>query len=275
VPALSTRAIWNMAGTFVAARSEARSILEFPGIVPLDLVSAYAVQDRALSLTKRRIGGWKVGVIRPEFRDRFRAERLAGPIFTDAIVKALPGNAVEAPIFEGGFAALEAEFVITLGRDLSSTTAALTIDDVTSAVASLRGAVELASSPLATISDLGPGAVIADHGNNAGAVIGPEIPDWRSRPNETIESRVFIDGEPVGPGSAACVPGGPLAALAFLARHLMTRGRMLLAEDIILTGATTGVHNVKPGSLARVEFPGSGTIDIHVIAAVPAVLASW
>src|SRR3546814_7772641 len=39
--------------------------------------------------------------------------------------------------------------------------------------------IEIASSPLPTINDLGPTVTISDFGNNNGLVIGPAIADWR------------------------------------------------------------------------------------------------
>ena len=43
-------------------------------------------------------------------------------------------------------------------------------------VAAVHVGVETAGSPLATINDLGPCAIVADFGNNAGLIVGPELP---------------------------------------------------------------------------------------------------
>ncbi len=63
--------------------------------------------------------------------------------------------------------------------------------------------------------------------------------------------------------------GGPIAALQFLAEHLLSRGRRLKAGDVVLTGMTTGIHHVVPGQRGRIEFSGAEACDIEVVAASP------
>jgi 2-keto-4-pentenoate hydratase len=80
---------------------------------------------------------------------------------------------------------------------------------------------------------------------------------------------MLINGTIAGEGSAANVMGGPIAALRFLAEHLLTRGRHLRAGDVVLTGMTTGIHQVVPGDRGRIEFSGAAGCDIEVVAARP------
>ena len=63
--------------------------------------------------------------------------------------------------------------------------------------------------------------------------------------------------------------GGPIAALQFLAEQLATRGRHLRAGDIVLTGMTTGIHQVVPGDRGRIEFSSAPACDIEVHGATP------
>jgi len=257
----------STAKQFVSARHEGRALSDFPGTLPGSVEEAYAVQDEVLRLTTRLIGGWKVAMIPPAFRDRYRAERLVGPVFIDAIQTVADGGTVEALVFEGGFAAVEAEFVVQV-------TGEPPVDPQdwlgnVSAFATLHIGSEIASSPLATINQLGPGAVISDHGNNAGAIIGPQIAADLQRDWDRLPSVALVEGARVGEGSAASVPGGPYAAVAFLARQLAGRGRHLAKGDIILTGMTTGVHDVLPGQSARLEFAGVGNFDIRFATCQP------
>ena len=46
------------ARAFVEARKAGRAIAAYPGERPLDLAEAYRVQDAAISLWRRAIGGW-------------------------------------------------------------------------------------------------------------------------------------------------------------------------------------------------------------------------
>lgn len=249
---------------FIAARREVRVLAEFPGPLPADLDAAYAVQEDVLRLTPRRLAGWKVAGIPPAFRAQYDAERMVGPVFADAVQEVAKGGHAVVEVHEGGFCAVEAEFVVRLladppGKDW------LTANDI-AAISTLHAGSEIASSPLATINDLGPGAVISDHGNNSGAIIGPAIPRSAFGHWDALVSRTYVNGELVGEGSAARVAGGPFAAAAFLAAQLATRGRQLKEGDIILTGMTTGVHSVPVGAHARLEFEGIGSFTLDVAA---------
>lgn len=260
-----------LAEALVAARRAGRSLADFPGTVPGDLATAYAVQDAAIARWTAETGagvvGWKVAAVPPQFRDRFDAPRLSGPVMAGTAVMAEDERAVEMAAIAGGFAAVEAEFVIRIGRDLPPRPQPYTEADVAAAIGAVHAGAEFAGFPLATINNLGPGAVIACFGNNAGVIVGPAIADWASRPLASMTTAVAVNDVEVGRGSAASLAGGPVGALLFLANHLSERGRGLSAGEWVSTGATTGVHDVVAGSRARITFDGVGAINIHVAAA--------
>lgn len=260
--------IEQIAASLAQARRTASELDSFPGDMPADLAAAYAIQDRAIALGGRAVAGWKVAMIPPPLRHEPGVVRTAGPIFADRLQKAGAEGRHTVGV-HAGFAALEAEFVLRLGRTLDPQAAPFDRAALADAVASLHAGVEIASSPILGNGDADPRLSVADHGNNAGAILGPEIADWRARDWADLRSRMWIDGEPAGEGSAATVPDTPLAALEFLANLLAGRGIALKAGDIVLTGQTTGVHRVKAGQSARVEFPGVMALELQVAAARP------
>jgi 2-keto-4-pentenoate hydratase len=255
----------TLAAALVAARRDRRALTEFPGPVPSDLATAYAVQDAAIEKFGAGVVGWKIAAVAPQFRDRFDVPRLSGPVMDGTVIKASGEAPVEITPIPGGFAAIEAEFVIRMDRDLPPRATPYTEADVTAAAGAMHGGVEFAGFPLKIINDIGPGAVIPCFGNNAAIIVGPAIADWKSRPPDSLGTHVEIDGREVGRGSAAKVAGGPLSALLFLVNHLSERGRGLKAGDWISTGASTGVHDVVPGNVARLVFEGVGTIVVKVV----------
>ena len=255
-----------IAEAFVAARRQARPLAGFPGTLPATLAEAYRVQERAIALGGRRVRGWKVAMIRPDLRPAAGADRLAGPVYADVVHELPRGGAATVTVIDGGFAALEAEFVARFARDLVAGPDGFTPATILAALGALHAGSEVASSPLASLNELGPVAIVCDHGNNAGAVVGPELVGWRTLPPASLASRMLIDGAVAGEGTAAAVPGGPIAALQFLAEHLATRGRRLAAGDIVLTGMTTGIHAVRPGSRGRLVFSSVPDCDIEVVA---------
>jgi 2-keto-4-pentenoate hydratase len=254
----------TLADALVAARRDRRALPGFPGTVPPDLATAYAAQDAVIERFGAAVVGWKIAAVAPQFRDRYDVPRLSGPVMAGTVTMADGEQPVEIRPIAGGFAAVEAEFVIRMGRDLPPRATPYTDAEVAAAAGTMHAGVEFAGFPLATINDLGPGAVIACFGNNAGVIVGPAIADWRTRPLERLATKVEIDGREVGRGSAAKVAGGPLSALSFLVNHLSERGRGLKAGDWASTGASTGVHDVVPGNTARLTFEGVGTIVVKV-----------
>jgi 2-keto-4-pentenoate hydratase len=255
----------GIAEALVSARRAARPLAGFPGAVPPDLATAYAVQDAAIAEYGAPVVGWKVAMIAPQFRDRYPSARLAGPVLDGTVTLAEDGQVIEVVAVPGGFAAVEAEFVVRIGRDLPPRAEPYSEAEVAAAIGALHAGVEIAGFPLAGINALGPGVVIACFGNNAGLIVGKPIPDWTTRPPTTFATEVTIDGAEAGRGSAAVIPGGPVGATTFLINHLAGRGIGLRAGEWVSTGATTGVHEVEAGRHAEVAFDGIGLIEVRIV----------
>ena len=258
-----------VAEAFTAARRGARALPGFPGAVPADLASAYRIQEAALALWPEPVVGWKLGRIAPELAGRLGAGRLAGPAFADAFWTAEGETPVEIPVIPGGFAAVEAEYVLRIGRDAEPDRLEWSLDEAADMVDAAFVGVEIAGSPLAAINALGPTVVISDFGNHAGLVLGPRIADWGSRGADSLTCRTLVNGEVVGEGGAADIPNGPLDSVRFLLEHLAARGRPLRRGDLVSTGAATGIHEVGPGARARVEFGRDGAVEVVTVAARP------
>lgn len=265
----TTARLAAIATAFRAARTSALPLLAFPGAFPADLAEAYAIQDAAIAAFPDQVRGWKIAGILPEFREALGANRLVGPAFAGGIRVSDGRSPIRYPVFSGGFAAVEAEFIFRMARDIrpgETPDQAALLD----AVASLHAGVETAGSPFAAINDRGPLAVISDFGNNNGLIVGAEMPGWRAAPLETLTSRTLVNGLVVGEGSAAKVAGGPIAALEFLVANLAGRGLTLRAGDYVSTGMTTGIHMVQAGDRADFEFAGGIRITTEAFAASPA-----
>lgn len=252
-----------IAGAFVEARLRATPLPDFPGSIPADLVSAYRVQDLAIARWPDRVVGWKVGYIAAPRRDASGDERLLGPIYAQQLYA--PAGDVALPVFSGGFGAIEAEYVLQLEADAPAGKLDWTPAEAAAVPARLCIGLEIASSPLATINELGPRVVVSDFGNNNGLVLGGEIPGWRDLPEAGLVAETWIDGVRVGVGGASVLPGGLLAAYAFALSRSARRGRPLKAGDLIATGNATGIHDIRAGQSARVDFGVHGEITGHAV----------
>ncbi|MGH6951991.1 MAG: 2-keto-4-pentenoate hydratase, partial [Vitreimonas sp.] len=197
------------------------------------------------------------------------AERLAGPIFRHLVWNAQRDEGVEFPVYENGFAAVEAEYVFRIGKDAPADKTNWTREEAAELIAAMHVGVETAGSPLATINDLGATVVVSDFGNNHGLILGAEVPNWRAKLEKGLTAETFIEGASVGKGGASAAPDGPLDALVFLLVHLAKRGKPLKAGQLVSTGAVTGVHDIRAGQHSRVSFNGSGDIFCSAVKAAP------
>lgn len=258
----------RIAQTLVEARLAARALPGFPGLLPERLADAYAVQDLAIGIWPTAVAGWKVGYIAPERQERGGDDRVTGPVFADRIW-ADRGLRMPLPVIAGGFAAVEAEYIFRLGQDADPSQTRFDPEQAVSLVAALHIGVELAGSPMADINERGPNAVVSDFGNNAGVILGDEIPDWRGRADGSLHCETWVEGQCVGRGGAGRIHGGLLGALAFALGRCARRGMPARAGMLITTGAATGIHDVRIGQHCELRFTGLGAIRCEVIEARP------
>jgi 2-keto-4-pentenoate hydratase len=256
-----------IASQFVHARLEASSLPAYPGIVPNTLALAYAVQDAAISLWPDTVGGWKVGRIPEPWLSHLGMDRLVGPIFSRGIRHAGAGDVMEITAIEGGFTAVESEFIVRVAADAPPGKTQWTVDEARAMVGDLHAGIELAGSPLATINGLGPAVIVSDFGNNSGLIVGPPVRDWARLEQEQLATETFIDGVSVARGTAASNPGGPFEAFAFALGFCAQRGWPLKAGQFVTTGATTGAHEMIVGRVARILYGGIGEISCRAVPA--------
>lgn len=244
----------------VEARSNAALLAQFPGELPESLEQAYAIQSAAITRWPDAVAGWKVARLPPHDRGRFPAERLSGPVFKSMVRTAPDGSNTATPIFDGGLAAIEAEIVLELGVGLAPELAERTDEELAALVSRAYSGAEIASSPMPFVIDLGAMAIIPDLGINVGVIVGPEIENFRAA--DSLTTRVTVDGEVVGEANPGAVVGDPLQALRFLIDNCASRGIELPEGTLVSTGMITGVHDVRVGSVAHVDFSSVGSFDV-------------
>jgi 2-keto-4-pentenoate hydratase len=258
----------TIAGRFLSARRAAGGLPDYPGELPATLDQAYSVQDEAIAAWGRKIIGWKVGRINDPLADQFGADRLTGPIFDSQSI-AHEGEVPDMPVFEQGFAAAEAEFLLRIGNTPPLGKTEYTLEEAAELIGAVHVGIEIASSPLGLINKIGPVAIISDFGNNNGLVIGPELVDWRSSGFEEWRVSTRIDDEEVGSGQASSFPGGAIGSARFLFELMAKRGIALLPGQWISSGAVSGVHDAAAGQLVETNFGDRFTVSCRLTAASP------
>lgn len=247
--------IQETARALVEARFAARALPAFPVALPTTLDEAYAIQLAAIALCHDSIVGWKVGRLSPDLAQRFGADRFIGPIFAGQVEMLGSRQSALFPVFAGGSAAFEAEFVAFAGQQA----------DGSPAILSLTTGIEVASSPVAVLPELGSLASVADLGNNGGLIIGAAVPAERITDAASLRCETRInDSAPVA-ALASALPGGPQAAFDFAVRQTALLGLPLREGQFVATGAVTGVHAVRPGQRGNADFGEFGQIACTVV----------
>jgi len=261
---MDNAAAMQIARAFRDARASGKALATYPGERPVDLESAYRIQDCAIAIAGAPVVGWKVGRINAPDNQLLGADRLAGPILAGTVRTDEPeGDAVSMPICPGGFAAAEAEFIVRLA-DRPFDRAPEDDDETLAMIAEIRIGIEIASSPYAAINADGPCVTVSDQGNNAGLVLGPQVPrEFWSRLDE-VQVTVEIDGSNVGTGTTRSMLDGPLGAVRFLIANLHSRAIAPKGGQYITTGAITGVHEIGHGQLVQAHFETLGTIRARI-----------
>jgi 2-keto-4-pentenoate hydratase len=257
----------TIAGRFLAARRSAYGLDDYPGALPESLGAAYRIQDCAIAGWGERVIGWKVGRVNPPLSDELGADRLAGPIFYQR--RADAGDIPEMPVFSEGFAAGEAEFLLRIGTPPAEGKTRFTLDEAAAAIDAVHVGIEIASSPLAAINEIGPLAVVSDFGNNNGLVVGPEVPAWRSSGFEDWTVTLEIDEVEAGRGAASAFPDGAIGSVRFLFELMAERGIALQTGQWISTGAVGGVHAARVGQIVEARFGALPPVRCRLVPALP------
>lgn len=243
----------------------------FPAELPQSLEQAYAVQLCSISAWDAELVGFKVGGVPPKFQEQFPTIWQAGPMFADQKYFVESGESLEVTVFEGGFAAYEAELVFEL-KDLDKLNKPLeTVEETRAFISRVYLGAEIASSPNPLVNDLGPGSIISDLGNNAGVVVGPEAPLSILDDFSKLEVVLHIDDVEIGRATPNSGENGPMGALRFILNHFISlKGKVDLPEKcLISSGAITGVHRSEAGTKSNIKFGDLAEYELKMVPRKP------
>lgn len=79
------------------------------------------------------------------------------------------------------------------------------------------------------------------------------------------KTTLIVNGQVAAEGSTSrCPAGGPIEAVAWLANHLNSRGKMLQGGDVVATGQTCMTRNFTVGDVVEARFGALGSVEMVV-----------
>jgi len=226
---------------------------------PRDRAEGYAIQAELVRLSGQRVAGWKIAATSVAGQRHINVDGpLAGPLLANRLVRA--GSTID--LRRNRMRLAEAEFAFRMAAPLPLRGAPYTIDDVTTATASVHPAIEVPDSRYEDVTAVGAPQLIADAACAWCATVAERgVGDWRGRDLDAHPVVVFKDGQLVAEGLGSNV-GGPLRALTWVANELAAHGRGLCAGDVVITGTCVEPVPIAPGVRLRADFGDFGAIEV-------------
>ena len=230
---------------------------------PVDLDEALAIQECLLQVSceerHRVLGGWKIALTTPVMQALVGIDHpCPGAVFADTV----RSSPVTVRADDYVRIAVESEIAVRMGADAAPGPQPYDRELIQAHVATCMPAIEIVDDRNWDYDRADAKDLVADNSFNFGCVLGPPVADWHSLDLAALTGRMRINGEVVGEGRGADVLGHPFEALAWLANHLHTRGRMLRAGDVVLMGSVVATKWPGPGDTVQTEIDELGTAEL-------------
>lgn len=242
----------NEAARILVGAHRARTTIAPSGPGPGNRAEAFAVQDAALSALGPA-GGWKVGAKGPA-EEPICAPMPASLCRTSPCI--WPTAEFRAPI-------VEAEIAFRIGRDLRPGDPAPSRSELPGWVDGVHAALEIVDSRLDGYPDVDRLWALADNQSNGGFVVSAAGRPWRGEDFASAAVRLVIDGAVRADGRRPNPAGDPARLVLWFLAQASGRGGVA-AGTYVTTGSYTGMIAVGAGSRVEAEFPGIGTVELHL-----------
>ena len=215
-----------------------------------DRDAVYAIQD-GVAKASGPVSGWKVGARTPT------AEPNPAPLLAGALVKGparFDGKAMH-------MIGVEIEISFHIVRDIAARPQPVDRDEALACVGDAFVGMEVVDTRLADFRQADPEWLLADNQMNHALVVGDPITNWKSLDWATLPVRLVIDDKVVVDQKGGLGAVDPVRPLAWMIDHAVRRRGGLTKGQAITTGSWTGLRYFPPGTRARGEFPGLGSVE--------------
>jgi 2-keto-4-pentenoate hydratase len=234
--------------SLLEARRSGRQVAP-PFALP-DRNAVYAIQD-GVAAAAGRVAGWKVGARTPT------AEPNPAPLLAGALVKSparFDGKAMH-------MIGVEIEISFHIVRTIAARDKPVGRDEALAAVGEAFVGMEVVDTRLADFKHADPEWLLADNQMNHALVVGDGVKDWTRLDWPDLQVRLVVDGNIVVDQRGGLGAVDPVRPLAWMIDHAVRRRGGIRKGQAITTGSWTGLRYFPPGTHARGEFSGLGTVE--------------
>jgi len=250
----------ELARALDAARLERREVAPLTREVPhLSLADAYAIQEEGLRLRLsrgERVVGLKMGLTSEAKRRQMNLESPVYGVLTDRMQVQAGGVIALA---QGIHPKIEPEIAFRTSRELGGK---VTRDEVLDACVSVFAAMEILDSRYRDFKYFSLPDVVADNASSSLFVLGTEVHPPRARDLTRLEMKMAVNGEVVQAARSDAISGDPVLSVIQLCELLALRGQVLPAGSIVLAGAATAAHMLRPGDRVHLTVDGLGSVAV-------------
>lgn len=238
------------ANALIDARVHRRWLTALPdGCVPQTREDAYFIHER-LAARLGPVGAFKVHV------------EAGGPRASLVFASTVYTSPARIPAESVHVFGIEAEFGFSFGRDLPPRSGGYSENEVLDAVGAVHAAIEIVDSRFADWKGVSEAPKLADNGGNAGIVIGPAYPDWRSVDFTRNAVCLLVDGREAVRAAGSKEGIQPLREMAWLANTYAPRFGGIRRGQIVMTGSCTGITLAHPGASVVADFGNLGQASV-------------
>ena len=210
----------------------------------------YAIQDGVAKATGP-VSGWKVGARTPT------AEPSPAPLLAGALTKSparFDGKAMH-------MIGVEIEISFHIVKDIPARRTPVGRDEALAAVGDAFVGMEVVDTRLADFKNVDPEWALADNQLNQALVVGDPIKGWKTLDWPSLQVRLSIDGKVEVDQRGGLGAVDPVRPLAWMIDHAVRQRGGIRAGQAITTGSWTGLRYYPPGTRARGEFAGLGSVE--------------
>jgi 2-keto-4-pentenoate hydratase len=215
-----------------------------------DRSAVYAIQDGVARATGP-VAGWKVGARTPT------ADPNPAPLLAGALAPSparFDGKAMH-------MIGVEIEISFHVAQDIAARETPVGREEALAAVGDAFVGMEVVDTRLADFQTIDPEWLLADNQMNHALVVGDSVKNWAGLDWPNLQVKLVIDGRTIVDQTGGLGAVDPVRPLAWMIDHAVRHRGGIRKGQAITTGSWTGLRYFPPGTHARGEFSGLGSVE--------------